>query len=265
MSLSFLHSRYPLAAVMSAENKEADGPREEEEEEEEKGDTDANLDGGGLLANNGATFGLKRDESDCHCAGSSNGRNGGYAPASVTENHRVDEATAFQRIALTFSTQGIGFISVPLLAFPMLELGFDTDIIWRVLLAFGALPGLLVLYLRLCAGNVRGCRRNGLTETVVASRDDAVGNMGSARRISPMIRTESFELITPNQRHDDEPNAESTLFCDVTSSESNEEALVESSYLEDDNRYLEKQLEDQEDACKDGASTSPIRSHSRGL
>ncbi len=82
MSLSFLHSRYLLAAMMSEENKEADGPGEEEEEEK-KGDTDANLDGGGLLANNGATFGLKRVESDCHCAGSSNRRNGGYREAPV--------------------------------------------------------------------------------------------------------------------------------------------------------------------------------------
>ncbi len=49
MSLSFLHSRYPLAAVMSAENKEADGPRKEEEEAE-KGDTDANLDGNWIVA-----------------------------------------------------------------------------------------------------------------------------------------------------------------------------------------------------------------------
>ncbi len=80
-----------------------------------------------------------------------------------------------------------------------------------------------------------------------------------------MIRTESFELITPNQRNEDEFNAESTLFCDITSSESNEEALVQNSHLEDDNRCLEKQLENQEDACKDGESTSPIRGHSRSL
>ena len=252
---------------MSAENKEADGPREEEEEEEEEDHPAANVDGGGLLSNDGATFGHERDESDCHQAGPGNWRNGGYVPASVTENLRVDDATvaSFQRIALTFSTQGLGFLSVPLLAYPMLELGFDTDVIWRVLLGCGALPGLLVLFLRLCAGNVRGCTRRGVTETAVASGDDPVGNIGSARRTSSMIRTESFELITPNQRNEDGFNAESTLFCDVTSSESNEEALVEIAHLEDDNRYLEKQLENQEDACKDGGSTSPIRGHSRGL
>jgi len=246
---------------MSAENKETDGPREEKEKKEEEDDCPAaNVDAGGLLTNDGATFGHERGESVCHQAGPGNG-NGGYVPASVTENHRVDDATvaSFQRIALTFSTQGLGFLSVPLLAYPMLELGFDTDVIWRVLLGCGALPGLLVLFLRLCAVNVRGYTRSGVSETAVARGDDL------ARRTSSMTRTESFELITPNQRNEDEFNAESTLFCDVTSSESNEEALVENSHLEDDNRYLEKQLENQEDACKDGGSTSPIRGHSRGL
>ena len=186
----------------------------------------------------------------------------GYAP---TENdHACDDTiNSFQRIALTFSTQGLGFISVPMLAYPMLELGLNTDVIWRVLLGVGALPGLLVLYLRLRAGNVRGCRRNG-TETVVASRDEPVGDIDSVSRTSAIIRTESFELTTPNQRGEDEFNAESTLFCDVTSSES-EEALVENSYLEDDVKHLEEQLDNQDDACKSDVSTSPIRGHSRSL
>jgi prephenate dehydrogenase len=151
-----------------------------------------------------------------------------------------------------------------MLAYPMLELGLNTDVIWRVLLGVGALPGLLVLYLRLRAGNVRGCRRNGETETVVVSRDEPVGDVDSASRTSTVIRTESFELTAPNQRSEDEFNAESTLFCDVTSSVS-EEALVENSHLEDDVKHIEKQLNNQDDACKDDVSTSPIRDHSRSL
>ncbi|KAL3794517.1 hypothetical protein ACHAW5_001327 [Stephanodiscus triporus] len=218
--------RYPLAAVMSAENKEANRSHEEEDKKEQGKDYP------------------------------------GYAP---TENdHACDDTiNSFQRIALTFSTQGLGFISVPMLAYPMLELGLNTDVIWRVLLGVGALPGLLVLYLRLRAGNVRGCRRNG-TETVVASRDEPVGDIDSVSRTSAIIRTESFELTTPNQRSEDEFNAESTLFCDVTSSES-EEALVENSHLEDDVKHLEEQLDNQDDACKSDVSTSPIRGHSRSL
>lgn len=209
---------------MSAENKEANRSHEEEDK--------------------------KKEEEDYP----------GYVP---TENDHASDDTisSFQRIALTFSTQGLGFISVPMLAYPMLELGLNTDVIWRVLLGVGALPGLLVLYLRLRAGNVRGCRRNGETETVVASRDEPVGDIDSA---STVIRTESFELTAPNQRSEDEFNAESTLFCDVTSSVS-EEALVENSHLEDDVKHIEKQLDNQDDACKDDVSTSPIRDHSRSL
>ena len=72
-------------------------------------------------------------------------------------NNSTDEVKSFQRIALTFSTQGLGFITVPLLAYPMLALKINVDVIWRLLLGVGALPGIVVLYMRLCSR--KGCSK----------------------------------------------------------------------------------------------------------
>ncbi|EED88919.1 phosphate transporter, partial [Thalassiosira pseudonana CCMP1335] len=79
---------------------------------------------------------------------------GGVYPLAAYLNYAnevEDNSTiqSFQRIALTFSTQGLGFITVPLLAYPMLELRWDVDLIWRLLLGVGAIPGFIVLYLRM--------------------------------------------------------------------------------------------------------------------
>jgi hypothetical protein len=260
---------------MSAENKEADDMHGDEEEEEEDGEEDdhttTGMDGGVLLSNDGATFWREEEGHEGRDRGRG-GRDDGayYAPSHMTDpNDRIYEDSnidPLRRIALTFSTQGLGFISVPLLAYPMLELGFDTDVIWRVLLGVGALPGLLVLYLRLRDGRKnaggRTTIKNQETETVVTRRDEpAVSDVGSASDASSINRVEPLELPTSNQRNDDENNAESsTLFFDLSCSESNEMALVENSHLQDDGARLDQRLEIQDDA-----STSPIREHPRGV
>jgi len=100
---------YPLAAVMSAENKQDD--LEEE----------------GIIEEDNAS------------------------QTNDTVNNSTDQVKSFQRIALTFSTQGLGFITVPLLAYPMLEMKMNLDVIWRLLLGLGAIPGIVVLYMRLCS------------------------------------------------------------------------------------------------------------------
>ncbi|KAL3823336.1 hypothetical protein ACHAXA_010471 [Cyclostephanos tholiformis] len=255
---------YPLAAVMSAENKEADDMHDREEVDEY---ATISMDEGGLLTNDGATF-VREERHERHERHDHRGRDGAYdPPASMTDNDDPigydTTVGSFQRIALTFSTQGLGFVSVPLLAYPMLELGFDTDVIWRLLFGIGALPGLLVLYLRLRAGNTRGLSgRNGETEMVVACRDEpAAGDIRSTYNASSMIRAESLELTTSNQRNEDETNLEpSTLFCDTSCSESNEMALVENSHLEDDSKRLDQRL-----GINDDGSTIPIRVRPRGL
>lgn len=125
--------------------------------------------------NNGATNGDNEDEEEEDPTNRIRHRHHhGYSPTANNETHNIhnnessssssnnsistnNSATipSFQRIALTFSTQGLGFLTVPLLAYPMLELQWNVDVIWRVLLGVGALPGLVVLYLRLGSGS--GC------------------------------------------------------------------------------------------------------------
>eukprot|EP00956_Cyclotella_meneghiniana_P043798 scaffold288088_cov46-Cyclotella_meneghiniana.AAC.1 len=73
-----------------------------------------------------------------------------YSHDAIITQQEKSDAASFQRVALTFSMQGLGFITVPLLAYPMLAiLHMDTNIVWRLLLGLGALPGFIVMYLRL--------------------------------------------------------------------------------------------------------------------
>jgi PHS family inorganic phosphate transporter-like MFS transporter len=54
-----------------------------------------------------------------------------------------------QSVALVFSMQGIGYIFAPILALLFIRLfGEDSPVVWRLLLGFGAIPGLWLLYLR---------------------------------------------------------------------------------------------------------------------
>ena len=51
-------------------------------------------------------------------------------------------------VGLVFAMQGAGLIVGPLVASILLASGIGDDIIWRILLGLGAIPGLAVFYLR---------------------------------------------------------------------------------------------------------------------
>ena len=51
-------------------------------------------------------------------------------------------------VGLVFAMQGLGLIFGPLLASILLASGLSDNLVWRLLLAFGAVPGLAVFYLR---------------------------------------------------------------------------------------------------------------------
>jgi MFS family permease len=70
------------------------------------------------------------------------------------------EARKVQMIAITFSTQGVGFLAVPALAYPlMLIVGEEgLDLVWRLILGIGALPGVILVLLRCCTGRRRRLR-----------------------------------------------------------------------------------------------------------
>ena len=180
---------YPLAAVMSAETSTAKGRQER---------NDVSAAAAAAVAVDTADYhGVVEEREDC-------------------EQNDNDTVSSFQRIALTFSTQGLGFITVPLLAYPMLELGVDTNIIWRVLLGMGALPGIVVLYLRL--KDNCGRRRTIETEEMIAVTANNTP-------------TESLR----NENDDTTATVDSTAAGSAGSDDSNERALIDNSYLGDNN------------------------------
>ena len=74
---------------------------------------------------------------------------GGDYPVSATIMSEYSGTRSRGRmVGLVFSMQAAGLIFGPLFAVLLLSLGIKEDIVWRILLAFGAVPGLAVFYLR---------------------------------------------------------------------------------------------------------------------
>ena len=90
------------------------------------------------------------------------------------------EARKVQMIAITFSTQGVGFLAVPAFAYPlMLIVGEEgLDLVWRLILGIGALPGVILVLLRCCTGRQR--RHRG--QLVPLSEPLGNGNNGEVDR-----------------------------------------------------------------------------------
>ena len=63
------------------------------------------------------------------------------------KNAIADEAS-LHRVVLTFSTQGLGFVAVPLVTVPLLYTVDNLNVVWRIVLALGSLPGILLLLLQ---------------------------------------------------------------------------------------------------------------------
>lgn len=286
--INYCFGRYPLAAVMSAENKVGDTTS--------KGLVSSRK-GDGLTAsqpNNVASDGheqegwLEENENNFHHhIGNGRMRNGGYEPTSALD--QVDDAcidptsvhsksdavdtmstSSFQRVALTFSTQGLGFISVPLLAYPLLEFGCDADVLWRVLLGVGALPGIVVLYLRLFSNKIRECKNK--TETNVVDDEIRRINDNQDPDSSPSITVPKIPEESSNRIHGNGHDImSSTLFTDasdldrnIRDENDNELALVEHSYMSSDSIDREKQTEARDDVSNDPPMT-PLRNRTPGL
>lgn len=56
-----------------------------------------------------------------------------------------DDNDSVHRVVLTFSTQGLGFVSVPIVTVILLYCTTNLDVVWRLILGFGAVPGILLL------------------------------------------------------------------------------------------------------------------------
>jgi PHS family inorganic phosphate transporter-like MFS transporter len=74
---------------------------------------------------------------------------GGDYPVSATiMSEYAGKSSRGKLVGLVFAMQGAGLLVGPLLASALLASGLSDDIVWRVLLGFGAIPGLAVFYLR---------------------------------------------------------------------------------------------------------------------
>jgi PHS family inorganic phosphate transporter-like MFS transporter len=76
---------------------------------------------------------------------------GGVYPlaATLTAESSSQERDRGKLVALTFSMQGVGYLAVSLTAYVMVAiLGEESDLAWRLLLAFGSLPGLGLIVIR---------------------------------------------------------------------------------------------------------------------
>mmetsp|Transcript_8263 Transcript_8263/g.18546 ORF Transcript_8263/g.18546 Transcript_8263/m.18546 type:complete len:849 (+) Transcript_8263:21-2567(+) len=70
----------------------------------------------------------------------------------VERDRHEKETRKLHNIAITFSTQGLGFVAVPALAYPLLLLLGEEllDLVWRLILGFGAVPGIVMILVRWC-------------------------------------------------------------------------------------------------------------------
>jgi MFS transporter, PHS family, inorganic phosphate transporter len=74
---------------------------------------------------------------------------GGDYPVSATiMSEYSSKATRGKMVGLVFSMQGAGLVVGPLIAAVLLASGVSNNLTWRLLLGFGAIPGLAVFYLR---------------------------------------------------------------------------------------------------------------------
>ncbi|HEV2660085.1 MAG TPA: MFS transporter, partial [Ktedonobacteraceae bacterium] len=74
---------------------------------------------------------------------------GGDYPLSATlMSEYANRRDRGKLITMVFSMQGLGLVLGPLVALILLSSGLDRDLIWRIMLALGAVPALATFYLR---------------------------------------------------------------------------------------------------------------------
>lgn len=68
--------------------------------------------------------------------------------ASSANNDTSSPQSSLHLVVLTFSMQGVGFLAVPLITVPLLYAVPHLQVVWRVIVALGCLPGLALLGLQ---------------------------------------------------------------------------------------------------------------------
>eukprot|EP00980_Cylindrotheca_fusiformis_P010124 scaffold2249_cov86-Cylindrotheca_fusiformis.AAC.8 len=94
------------------------------------------------------------------------------------------------RVVLTFSTQGLGFIAVPIVTVVLFKITGDLNVIWRLLLAFGCIPGLVIMLIQCRVYSTeRSLGQLTLKEDEESNKDDA----------QVATKTEQEDVPEPNQ------------------------------------------------------------------
>ena len=76
------------------------------------------------------------------------GIGGDYPVSAVLMSEYANRRNRGRLVGMVFSMQALGLIAGPLVALVILGLGVPNDLAWRLMLGFGALPALGVIYLR---------------------------------------------------------------------------------------------------------------------
>jgi MFS family permease len=133
---------------------------------------------------------------------------GGDYPVSATiMSEYSGKATRGRMVGLVFANQAAGLIVGPLLASILLASGMSDNLIWRLLLGFGAIPGLAVFYLRRRIHETpRFAMAGGAheeAEAAIASATGAArsrGSIGESKARHPQGALEGFRTLARSRR-----------------------------------------------------------------
>jgi len=135
---------YPLAALLSAEQSDLEEVEQFQLVENESNESELEL----------ASFESDyNDDSTPQIADKSHPTNTTCNQQDTSHADRLNEQRIIaheiyksKMIALTFSTQGIGFIIVPIITWIVVSIwGEEADITWRIILGLGSVPGLIII------------------------------------------------------------------------------------------------------------------------
>jgi PHS family inorganic phosphate transporter-like MFS transporter len=107
---------------------------------------------------------------------------GGDYPVSATiMSEYAGKQSRGRMVSLVFANQAAGLVVGPLIAYVLLAAGVDHNLVWRLLLGLGAIPGLAVFYLRRQIHETpRFAAAAGDKAEVAAAVADATGNGSKA-------------------------------------------------------------------------------------
>jgi MFS transporter, PHS family, inorganic phosphate transporter len=133
---------------------------------------------------------------------------GGDYPVSATiMSEYSGKQSRGRMVGLVFSMQGAGLVVGPLVASILLASGMSDNLVWRILLGLGAIPGLAVYYLRRQIHETpRFALAGGATEEAQAAIADATGQgsgkvaSGESTARTPHSVTDGFLELIRNRR-----------------------------------------------------------------